>query len=59
MKKKNYKNQLKVINASRGMEHRDVLNNGGIWTRLNMCMETKKKYDRNRQNLELRKYSEF
>lgn len=25
MKKKNYKNQLKVINASRGMEHRVFL----------------------------------
>lgn len=24
MKKNNYKNQLKVINASRGMERRDV-----------------------------------
>lgn len=59
MKKNNYKSQLKVINASRGMERRDVLNNGGIWTRPTMCMETKKKYDRNRQKLELRKYSEY
>lgn len=39
MKKNNYKNQLKVINASRGMERRDVLNNGGIWTSSTMCME--------------------
>lgn len=58
MKKNNYKNQLKVINASRGMECRDVLYNGGIWTRPTMCMETKK-YDRSRQKLELRKYSEY
>lgn len=32
MKKNKYKNQLKVINASRGMERRDVLKNDKIWT---------------------------
>lgn len=47
--------QLKIINASRGIERREVIKNGGTWIRPSMCIETKKKYDRNRLKREFRK----
>lgn len=59
MKKKNNNIQIKIINASRGLERREVIKNGGTWTRPTMCIETKKKYDRNRLKRDFKKEFDY